>query len=259
MIFSYFDDSADEKRESYIVAGGILAHHQLWNGFEARWRDETRELKEPFRATECESQMGQFAAWSKSKCDDLMARLVTVIREFRLGGFASIVPVPDFKSTFSIPDKNATADAAYELAVAHTIINMAHLAECHGQIVKFWFESSAQKTDAATLAIYNGLRELECWKNRNLLQGISFDSKQLRPLQGADLVAREAFKYVYNLGKRTVRKPAKRLWETIAFLMWTWEELDQLRDRGWPNDLGALACWDGVKNPFYLKERDKQS
>jgi hypothetical protein len=251
MIFSYFDESADEKREAYMVCGGILAHHQLWNGFEIRWRDETKELEKPFRAAECESQKGQFESWPKNKCDELMARLTTVIQDFRFGGFASIVPIPDFKKTFAGLD----ADAAYELALAHTILNMAYIAEKHGQVVKLWFEDSTKGQKAATIRIYDDMRELKCWNNRHMLHGISFDTKTLRPLQAADLVAREAFKHPNNLGKRPARIPIKRLWPRISFLMWTWEELEQLRERGWPNDLGALACWQDKLNPYYFTER----
>lgn len=256
MIYSYFDDSGDDKREQFVVSGGILAHHRLWNGFEERWRDETRDLKKPFHATDCEAQRDQFKTWPKERCDELMARLVTAIIGFRLGGFASIVPIAAFQTVFGIADKVAAANTAYRLTVAHTIVNIARVGELNGHAVKFWFESA--ETDAATVRIYNGLRKLRCWENKDLLKQISFGDKQLRPLQGADLVAREAFKHAYNLGKRPTRIPVSRLWERISFLLWTQDDLERLRERGWPDDLGALACWGGETNPFYAKLKDEK-
>jgi hypothetical protein len=135
---------------------------------------------------------------------------------------------------------------------------MAYVAQNHTQVVKFWFEDSTKRQKAATNRVYDGMRELRCWKKRDVLGGISFDPKTLRPLQAADLVAREAFKHANNLGIRASRKPMKRLWPRISFLLWTREELEQLKRRGWPDDLGALCCWGSEPNPYYFTERSEE-
>jgi hypothetical protein len=50
------------------------------------------------------------------------------------------------------------------------------------------------------------------------------------------------------------------MWEKIGFLLWTWETLEEVRDRGWPNDLAALGCWSDSDIPplpegFYMVDR----
>ena len=100
MVFSYFDDSSDERREKYFAAGGLIGGENQWFTFDLRWLDATRELKEPFRSTECECNHGQFKDWSKPKCNALMDSLVTIIRFYRLNGFASIVPIAEYQKVF---------------------------------------------------------------------------------------------------------------------------------------------------------------
>ena len=251
MYFCYFDDSSDPLRQRFCVCGGVLGHADYWDRFESRWIAATRELKEPFRSTDCECQHGQFESWEKTKCDALMESLVDLLcddSEYRIGGFASIVPVPDFKASF--PGRNTLAP--YFLAVAHTILNMAHEAAKHQETVKLWFEDHSE-TKPETIRIYDGLRGMECWEDRDRLRGISFDPKELIPLQAADLVAREALKHVLNLGQRTARKPARRIWDRIGFLMWSWDELEKLKERGWPEKLESLTCWPG--DWLYIKGR----
>src|ERR1035438_4980565 len=59
MLFSYFDDSSDKRREQYFACGGLLGHESQWLTFDLRWIDATHELDKPFRSTECEGGHGQ--------------------------------------------------------------------------------------------------------------------------------------------------------------------------------------------------------
>ena len=61
VIFSYFDDSGDDKREAHVAVGGIIGHEIWINLCEGNWIKETKNLKEPFRSIDCECQHGQFA------------------------------------------------------------------------------------------------------------------------------------------------------------------------------------------------------
>jgi hypothetical protein len=140
MLFSYFDDSSDSAHKKYFACGGLIGGEIQWKNLHVPWAVATIDLSEPFRSTLCECQQGQFKTWKKNKCDKLMARLVSILRELQLHGFASIVPVPEYMSVF--PD--AEEYDPYYLAVRHTIINMAVL----GQRVR---------------DTYNALGGMECW------------------------------------------------------------------------------------------------
>jgi hypothetical protein len=70
------------------------------------------------------------------------------------------------------------------------------------------------------------------------------DSKELRPLQSADLVAREAFKRIENFNVRPIRIPMLRMREFLYFLLWNEKTLIHLAQNGGPGNLEFLSTWD---------------
>jgi len=239
MFLSYFDDSSDDRREKFQACGGLVGHESFWDTFEVLWTDATASLSQPFRATQCECQHGQFSKWNKEDCDALMRKLVDVInRHSRLGGFTSVVPISDFKQVF----KNSAEYDPFYLAATHVFVNMAHLGALYKQPVKVRFETNT-KTNGRCKQIFDELRSLKLWGNRIYLSEFTTGSKSLLPLQAADLVAREGLKMMMNLGNRPLRIPAKRLWQQSTFILWTKEELQEFKEHGGLSDLPALISW----------------
>ncbi len=252
LIFTYFDDSADGRRERYVSTGGIIGSEFNVDYFEALWVAETKHLKEPFRSTECECQKGQFEKWSKADCDALIKKLVDLICHSvqLVGGFASVVPVPLYNEVFP----GSHEDDPYRLTVAHTIVEMARIASRARELIKLWFEDSSEY-HALIDRTYRELKTLKTWKfgGRDMLFGISFDDKSLAPLQAADLVAREAFKASDNLGKREFRKPLLRMWSRAGMILWTKVSLEKLKGEGWPDNLSAIVS---LSDAAYLQVRN---
>ena len=240
MLFSYFDDSSDDKRQEYFSAGGLVGKEEQWIPFEADWAEATKHLKEPFRSTACECQQGQFAGWSKPDRDALMTRLVDLLVEHRIGGFASVIPVPEFQAVFPHLDSLAP----YLLAVEHTVLTMAYHAAQSDDKVQIWFEAGTASPDI--VRIHAKLKKLECWEHRDRLRAISLDDKQMPQLQAADLVARESLKHFLNRGIRPMRKPFERLQSRVGFLLWNYGVLTHLKNRNWPDNPAALACWSNT-------------
>ncbi len=191
MIWSYFDDSSDDKRSEYFAAGGVYASENHWLRFESEWIEATKHLKEPFRSTDCECQHGQFQGWDKPDCDALMARLVGIVVEHNIGGFGAVVPIADFRVVF--PQLDHTV-APYLLAVEHTILNMARMAAMFHDNVEFWFELGTAP-QARIDEIFFRLKNTECWEYRDRLWATHGADKRLNQLQAADLVARETVKH----------------------------------------------------------------
>lgn len=246
----YFDDSSDPKREKYYACGGLVGNLDQWTAFEIYWAHETRDLKLPFRSTDCECGHGQFGRWPKPKRDELMARLVNVIWSVQLVGFGYVVPIPTFKKTF--PTLNA--DDAFALVATHAIVNAAMISHRGGFDASLWFEDGKQK--GKTLAAYDSVKGL-AWKPSGRLKGLHFGDKGLRPLQSADLLAREAFKHMMNLGLRGMRRPVQTMRHEIIFMLWTEAALEHLAHNGGPANLDFLVHRDEKKDAklkhFYWK------
>ena len=162
MVNTYIDDSSDPKRERYIACGGLIAHEDVWDGFDLLWLSETHMLEQPFRSTECECQHGQFSGWSKADCTKLMAGLVSLLIKRDIPGFATVVSVADFRAVFP----GAREYDPYRLCVLHTIITMADMVSKHGptESLKFCFEDS-DATNGKTHEIYSQLQNNRSWKD----------------------------------------------------------------------------------------------
>lgn len=238
MIHVYLDDSGDEKSQQFAVCGGILGEDLTLTFTEEFWRQEVKDLKKPFRSTECECQHGQFKTWKKSDCDSLMARLVGVLNRtgMEAGVIGTAVPIPLFQKIFP-----AAADTdPYELAARHLLFSMVKIARARKERVKVWFEGGS--TDAQALRSYNAVRDFK-FRNpseRNRLAGIAFGDKSMYALQAADLAARETYKACANLGKRPIRKPLLHLWGHAGIMGFSEGCLVALRDAGGPLSIAAI-------------------
>ena len=238
MLESYFDDSSDDKRARYCVSGGLIGREQDWDKFVVMWSPKARTLREPFRSTDCECGHGQFEDWTIEKRRALMSDIVSAVINSRVMGFASIVSADGYKKAFP----NCKKDDAYMLTIPHTLMNMAFVADELGIDMNVWFESG--KHDSKILKIFKDIKAMN-WGPARRLRAISFDGKELYPLQAADLIAREAFKHVDNEGKKNTRIPVSRLVGSLSFHVWREKSLADLASKGGPNNLELLRYWDG--------------
>jgi hypothetical protein len=234
----YFDDSSDQRREKYYACAGLLGSAYKWDSLNALWSLETHELRKPFRASECECGHGQFEDWPRAKRNDLMRRLTGVIYRRNLYGFVSIVPLEAYKEVF--PD--CGQHDAFLLAATQTIMNMAYLAHTMRKDAALWFESC--ETNVAINAVFDSVVAFKEWRPARHLRSISFEVKRVYGLQAADLVAREAFKYIDDRGMWPPRKPLLRLKDVLCFTVWNRQALGYLASSGGQSNLGLLATWD---------------
>lgn len=256
VVRGYFDDSGDGKHERFASIGGIIGHPRAWEIFDSRWSVATYDLPGPFHATDCDSNppKGIFKGWTKDRADTLMASLVKIIPEAKLMCFGSIVPVPLYRKIFP----GSKEDDPYLLAVRHMIVNMAMIgseiagsfAEADG--VKIWCEDD-RDTSAEAIRIYQALKHLDGWEDGKYLKGFAVASKELNAIQGADLIAREAFKHIDNLGLRRMRRPVRKLRDSATFHVWDEACLAYLKANGGPTNLRLLTEW-GYKKPPEVPE-----
>ncbi|MGA2742451.1 MAG: hypothetical protein ABSG65_34065 [Bryobacteraceae bacterium] len=247
-IRSYFDDSADEKRKRYHAIGGLVGIPQSWDHFDNLWTTATYGLIAPFHATDCETRHGAFEGWSVERSAALMKRLIKIIESTRLVGFGSMVSIPEYFRVFP----GSSEHAPYCLLVRHMLINMAQVCadlssdtlETHG--MKVWHENG---DISATIArVWHELKRVRSWLYRDYLTDFAIGTKKIPALQGADLVAREAFKHADNLGVRPARKSVEAIKGRLSFHLWTPECLEYLRDNGGPDNLETLTAWGRYQN-----------
>jgi hypothetical protein len=239
---SYFDDSSDPRRNRFYACGGLLGGPEQWDAFEILWSQETHKLAEPFRSTNCETGHGQFEDWPKTQRDELMARLVSVLKTVQLRGFASIVPIKEYKAAFP----GCGEHDAFLLALRQAVMNMAFIAHGLNHDVSVWFEKGT--IDSTVRKVFDSIAGWKEWSPAKRLRTPRFETKQLKALQSADLIAREAFKHVDNLGDRPTRKPIVRLEGRLYFVLWNYKALEYLAANGGPSNLDLLSKWDKIED-----------
>jgi hypothetical protein len=235
MLGAYLDDSSDHRREQYFAFGGIMGNVRQIDLFNLLWLDATHQLTEPFRSTDCETGHGQFEKWDRPDRAALMAKLVTLIKDRGVWGFASVVSIADYRAVFP---NSGNFDPFY-LCVKSAIVQLALMANAAGQDIDMWFEEGDH--DGKIQSIHKDLKTLDSWKHRRRLLGITPRDKRFVPLQGADLFAREAFKYFNNEGVRLDRKPFVRLRNQLIFHCWRTPALEELRRQGGQDNLEVFS------------------
>jgi hypothetical protein len=244
---SYFDDSCDARRDRYYACGGFIAGPDQWDAFVIQWSHVANVfgLTKPFRSTDCENGHGQFSdviKWPKERRDKLMGRLVDIVRSTMLSAFASIIPINEYRAIFP----QAGEHDAFLLALRQTIMNMAYVADQLQHEVNLWFERGP--INGLITQTYDSIARWIQWKPARRLREITLSTKELWPLQGADLIAREAFKHVDNLGIRPTRKPIQRLVDrNLHFAVWNAPALEYLAANGGPTNIELLSKWDEIE------------
>jgi hypothetical protein len=246
---AYFDDSGDPKREQFAAIGGLVSPTGPWNVFDTHWSVATYDLKGPFHATDCESQRGIFKGWSIDQSSALMKKLVGIIRLSGVMTFGAVVPIPEYRAVFP----NSGPYDPYFLAFKQAIINMAGVAYdiTHSTVESVGMRIIIEDGDSSSGAfdIWHQLRRLQSWNHARYLTGFDTGTKQLLALQGADLMAREAYKHAANRGIRRIRKPVKELKGRISFHLWTRDSLEYLKSQGGPQNLQAMTNWGLAGKP----------
>ncbi|HXB61906.1 MAG TPA: hypothetical protein VNU94_03510 [Acidobacteriaceae bacterium] len=234
----YLDDSGDDKKNKYVVCGGILGDEFGLTFTDAYWSGLTGHLKNPFRSTECECQQGQFKDWKKVDCDKLMQDLVGVLNcdGMFAGLIGTAVPVQIFRKIFP----NAHPDDPFRLAVRHVMVGVVRMAIRNDTCAKLCFEKGPNDADVRR-AYDDACQFVFPSAGINRLAGLSFSDKSAPLLQAADLAARECFKAAVNRGVRPTRKPLKRLWGQSGMLEFDESCLLRLKNAGGPTDIRAIV------------------
>ncbi len=232
MLVAYLDESSDEKKARAFAIGGFVAHDSEWERLELLWIDATHGLK-AFHASDCETGHGEFSeekGWDHAKRAGLFKKLVSLINQHNLYGFASALLVEDFRAVYP----EAHTSHLYHLCFQHCILGIAKWAAAADEPVAFFFDQNREVSRQAQ-DVYNGyLNDLD-FKERKYLESLTFASKEkFICLQAADLLAREAFKHVdnrYHYSHRKTRKPIERIGSTgrLSLEFWTKDSLQELK------------------------------
>jgi hypothetical protein len=80
-LYGFLDETGDKKKDDRIFMCGYIGWNAAWEKFSPCWGHELRIAGvTAIHATELLARSGRFSGWSETKSDDLVGRLIDIIR-----------------------------------------------------------------------------------------------------------------------------------------------------------------------------------
>ncbi len=199
MLAVYLDDSGTSPTDPVAVVAGYLATEKMWNEFEKRWTVllSKYNIKILHRA-DLESYKGEFKNWDEQRRVEFLKKAHAIIRRCTYTAVGSSL----VKSDYDLIIKN------HEILRRFGIFSWCAQGALSG--VRMWcdsrnvnspiqyvFEAGTEGSSQFANLLESYYRDDNC-RADNRIGGWSFLPKQVIPLQAADVVAYEFFRYVKN-------------------------------------------------------------
>lgn len=240
MLTAYFDDSGTSATDPVAVVAGYLATANMWEMFTGRWNALLGQYGiKQLRRTDLENFKGEFEGWNPSRRTEFVKKAHAIIRRCTCVGFGLGIIKSDFEKV--IPETHPFRSyglygwcAQGCLAGVKTWCDAKNLNEP----IQYVFEAGTPGDDQFSQMLGILYRD-PVRRKEDRIGGWSFQSKDILPLQAADLVAYEFYKFLHNeiidQGKRAIRLSARDLFRSheIEFFRHFDNETFQAFVEGW--------------------------
>lgn len=199
----YFDDSFDEQIH---VVGGYLAPSEIWEQvFAPAWRKVIDDAPHPiteFKSSGSRLRRGEFSSWTVEEVEGLTAQLVSVILSTPLYAGVSAAFIwpgnPDPTSPRVTRWRRQAAREGYKQCIRFCLGNALslsnHLPET--EKIRLVFDKRVKFFRAMQVSFDKVMEIMGPELGRKVKPPVMSDSKEVAPLQAADLLAYETFREV---------------------------------------------------------------
>jgi hypothetical protein len=201
MLSAYFDDSGTDQYSRTAVVGGYVGSDFQWRRFVARWSKTLDEAQvKILHRSDLENFQGEFTeakGWNPSRRTELVRKLHSIIKTSTYSAVAAAVVKDDFNAVMPSWVKHLFGGAYGWCAFMCVLAMRGWCTERHHSDPIAWvFESGT----AGAPEIGEMFQALQLPELRALyrISSVTFDGKELKSLQAADLVAYEIFKHTEN-------------------------------------------------------------
>jgi len=208
----YFDDSKNANEGIFAVAG-YLSTVELWDeGFAPAWQAVLDSAPHPlaeFKAADCRHKCEQFEGWTKSECDAITERFVSVIVGQAIPDVVGIGAAVHIENFSEIPkeQRDRFERFAYLLCFGAVIHGVCQLSAKYVEDddIRMIFDEQ-DELESRARAVFEDVRGLVPENLRSQVHKPLFEpSHRVLPLQAADLLAYETYKEMKNRAEIPVR------------------------------------------------------
>jgi hypothetical protein len=184
---AYFDDSGTHDGSEVVTVAGYISRPEQWVPFAQEWSSAINEWELDFfhmADFAVRASKSKYAAWDDQE------------RRFRFARLVSIVPKRLFDQIYSKKAKRFVG-GAYGLAASACFLEAAHILEPDypSARVAYVFEAGTRGSGEIQKVFNWNFNDHE-QRPRLKLISLSFEGKEFTPLQAADILAYELYKYL---------------------------------------------------------------
>ena len=218
MLTAYFDDSGTDLKSDVAVVAGYLSSVANWESFAKSWQSLLNEYGiNRMRRTDLEGFHGEFQSWNQDRTKQIafIRKAHRIIHQFTYTGVGGAMIKADFNRV--VPKEFARDYAGlYAWCAYSCVIDIGKWCDKHSYsgIVNYVFEAGTiglGQVSAMLEAVHKDL----ALQQKHHIGTWSSGTKAILPLQAADTVAYEWFKFVDNVAvqdrKRKMRLSAADL------------------------------------------------
>lgn len=192
---AYFDASGTHRQDGSLAmcVAGYVSTPRRWKKFEREWEELLREEGiSAFHRTDLESLRKEFKGWTVERRDRVVKRAHKIIKRWALMGVAVGFPFDLYERIIHTPELRKRFSKPYALCTMRCIIPLSEWATEQGyrDPINYVFD----RGDEGRGQVLNAFRLSD--HDRYLLGTCQFeDKKKFVPLQAADVLAYEVYKF----------------------------------------------------------------
>lgn len=231
LLSAYLDDSGTHRGSKMVVLAGMLADQSAWERLTDGWQSVLAEYELPFfHMSKWSNRARPFDTWTDDQRRDCLNRLLILIQSCVAKSVGVGIPNALFESCTTESDRSYWG-GPYGLAAYLLLTDMADSVQAlsvERSSVRCILESGTLGS-TQILAIYQKLRASNGNGWRWIVDSLSFeDKRQFLPLQAADVLAYELYRYLPKpRSAKMARYPLREL--AITPHQWWTPDADTIR------------------------------
>jgi Protein of unknown function (DUF3800) len=204
MLAAYFDESGTHAGSPVICMSGYVAGVEQWIDFSRNWQDVLKPYSEKygidcFHMTDFEARQPPFDKLGKHERINLIESLIRIINSRIQYGVGVGFLQADFDRAFKGMEDMVCGAWGLCASICLTVLHSWADLKSYDEPFAYIFEQGARHSGAFKAAYDKSQIEAKAGKEYRLGSFTLDDRRRALPLQAADILAYEAYKYNYNL------------------------------------------------------------
>ena len=216
MLAAYFDESGTHSKSPIIAIAGYISNDEQWAKFNEEWQTLLdRYSLEYFHMNQFENRQGQFRGMSEHERHALLDSLITFIGIRARSGIAAAFDLSAYNELVA-EGYEEIIGPPYALCASLCIVGTQRWAVKHSyqEPIAFLFERGARHSGLFHKAYNKALKNSKISANYRLGTLAFPDKREALPLQAADILAYEVWKYACV---ELSGEPRPRRWPRYSF------------------------------------------